>query len=586
MSADNIRKRLLKMANAFDPERGPEPDRRGTTAILDEADAISRRRMIGRILKGGKDDFVERYLNYYNASLRSMRDYAETRLMEKAYRLLLAEVDELIRVANGLFRDLEAIMEALNAAVADSETRHERSVVTENVIYVCADRLCKRSLWAEVEQAIAGQRLGVEVNKSIASEVYATARRNRIKRKDEGIKKLSTMFRATVVDGFAGERIVGDYASVHEMSLVGAVRKEAELTKTDPADLFRGLIAILNRQSDVMVTLSNPSDGQRIQFWALHPSLRGEMARFTDPDQLINASGQGNQAVEEPEFSIHEMQSVSLRVNLEMRHLAKLSPPLRGEGTSATDRSGRYYDEYLKMVTELIDAAEEKRVPRTITPHIHRDWHRPGLLPEISEMETQRVVANNNRSFAVGITFGLIVRGVDFGLRVAHVRTLGRISLGGIAIRIADSHDLFQIMEAFERQPEAVRGCLRFFDEVIERSRWEIDPTILDGVADPRHLVEILRMAEIRADGDRRDPRIVDVIAGYATVLHELIAATSPNFPPNVQVRTANERLTGIGSAAMAQIEAEGAMAENREHMRAVYARGLEAWRATTARRP
>ena len=72
MSSAEARKRLFRIANVFDAERGAEPDRRGTPATLQTANAVARRGALARLFKGGKGEFVERYVSYYNASLRAL----------------------------------------------------------------------------------------------------------------------------------------------------------------------------------------------------------------------------------------------------------------------------------------------------------------------------------------------------------------------------------------------------------------------------------------------------------------------------------------------------------------------------------
>ena len=60
-----------------------------------------------------------------------------------------------------------------------------------------------------------------------------------------------------------------------------------------------------------------------------------------------------------------------------------------GNGSVAPDRAGRYFTGYQRMVDELIDAAGAGRVAHTFTSHIHRDWHKPGILPEIADGVTR-----------------------------------------------------------------------------------------------------------------------------------------------------------------------------------------------------
>ena len=582
LDSGKIRERLFRLANVFDPERGAKPDLRSSPATLQSASEISNRGFVSRLFKGGKEAFVRDYVDYYNASLRALRDFAETKLREKSYRLLLAEIDEMIRMCNGLFKEVDDMIGTLKSRADDTETRHEQAADLENVIYVCADRQCKSSFWGEVENAMAGQRLGEDVNRAIAMELYASARRNRVNREEGGMKKLKGLVRTTVVDGFAKERLNDDFLSIHNLSLIGAIRKQATLNNSEPETVLRNLIDVADRQSEVMLTLTSASDGQSIKFWAFHPALREEISLFGDADQLINPSGQGTQPVEEAEFPLNEMTSIALRVNLELSHLAKLSPPYNDRGTAAPDRAGRYYEEYQTRVNELIDAAADKRTPKSITPHIHREWHKPGLLPEISEAETNRLVDSINRAFATAILFDLLKLVVNHDRRVAQIRTIGLLATGSVSVDVAETHDMFNILKGFEQHPEAVRGCILFLKAEEKRLENSVDETILDKLKEPQKLISILRMSESRRDETTRDKRVAEVVGGFARVIHDVVSMTTPNLPVRSQFDQAEKLLKEVGESAFEEIAQLGAAREEMDVMETVFARGLEIWRGGT----
>ena len=466
---DETRKRLYRLATTFDPERGADPTTRGTPRIMALASDMARRGALGRLIKGGAAKFVEQYVTYYNGSIRTLQAFAEERARQRIYESLLEEIDEQQRVLTGLFLEVEGSLERLNQTIHDDELRHQPGTMTENTLHVCADALSKRALWEELRDASGGQRLGPEANKALARQVYAKARRNRRARKPEGLQDLRDLFWKTVVEDFAVRRVREDYRAVHVMSVMGAIAKECELTGQDVAARLRELVRIVERQSEPMVTLTSPTDGQAVRFWALSPKLREDMQPYGDVDLLLNPAGQGTQPVEEPEFSETELLCVSLQVNLELAHLAKLSPPVAGNGSVAPDRAGRYFNGYQRMVDELIDAAGAGRVAHTFTPHIHRDWHKPGILPEIAEGVTRHLVRDVNRAIMAALVSGALRFDQSHGQRIAEVSTVGRVPTGSISLVIANSHDVFETVRAFERHPEAVRACLNLWQHEMQR---------------------------------------------------------------------------------------------------------------------
>ncbi len=578
--SDDERVRYCKLANTFrdDDEGKDNPTSRSTPNVLKLANDIAQRGLVSRMFKGGMSDFVDDYVRYHNSSIRRLVEFAEARLLEKVYERLLQEVDELIRVSNALFREVGATLAALERRITENEESHEQSSLSENTLYVCADRQCKTAMWEEVREAMVGQRLGPDANRAIMREVYAVARRNRVARKPEGLGHLSELLWRTIVDGFAAEKIGADYTGIHELSLIEAVRREAETVGRDPESLLTGFVEIVNRQSEIMATLTSPTDGQNIRFWAFNGDLRDQMAAIGDPDRLINPAGQGIQTVEEPEFDLTEILSVSLRVNLELPHLAKLSPPYRQDGSVAPDRAGRYFEEYQNMVEELIEAAGEQRPPRTITPHIHRDWHKPGLLPEISDEITRRFVTDVNRAFAVALALEVLHLDVSHNRRVAEVRTVGRVTAGGVSVEIAETHDLFDVLRAFERHPEAVRGCLRLWDEEKGRLAGSADEERVNQVLNPAVIKRALFIAETRRDEDLRDARVADLVTGYAHLVTEMKEVTRPNIPARALLQEVADALAAVGKAALDDI-GQQTSAESLRIMEARWAFGVENWR-------
>lgn len=581
---DETRKRLFRLASAFDPERGQAPSARGTPRIMAEAGNIARAGPIGRLFKGGFSQFVEQYVAYYNGSIRTMRDFAEQRALQRIYEALLEEIDEQQHVLTGLFLEVEHSLERLDQSIRDDERRHEGGALNQNTIFVCADAQCKQALWDELREASGSQRLGPEANKALASQVYAKARRNRRARKPEGLKDLNELFERTVVDGFAVKRVREDYGTVHSMSVMQAIEKECEITEQDAAERLQRLVRIVERQSEPMVTLTSPTAGQEVRFWALNPRLREEMQVFSKVDQLLNPSGQGTQPVEEPEFPLTELLCVSLQVNLELAHLAKLRPPVRSNGSAAPQRSGQYFEEYQRIVDELIDAAADNRIAGTFTPHIHRDWHKPGVLPEIAEEVTRDLVREINQAIMAAIVTGALRFGEQHGNRVAEVSTVGRVPTGSVSLILANTHDMFEAVRAFEQRPEAIRACrILWKHEIARLSRTATDESsaLMQALTDGTKLAEILKIAEIREDEAFRDGRVMDLVASHAVLTGEMIHAMRPDLPEKARLAETDRQATAAGTAALERLK-EGETPETHRIVAALQAKGLERWREET----
>jgi hypothetical protein len=578
---DETRKRLYRLATTFDPERGPEPTVRGTPKIMATAGDIARRGALARVLKGGSKQFVDQYVAYYNGSLRTLRAFAEERARQRLYEGLIEEIDEQQRVLTGMFLEVEGALERLNQTIRDDERRHQPGAVSENIVFVCADERMKQALWEELRDASGGQRLGPEANKALARQVYQKARRNRRARKPESLEDLRDLFWHTVVEDFAVKRVAEDYRTVHAMSVMGAIEKEAEISGRPAGDRLRELVRIVERQSEPMVTLTSPTDGQAVRFWALNPTLRAEMQAFGDVDLLLNPAGEGTQPVEEPEFTTTELSCVSLQVNLELAHLAKLRPAVVGSGSVAPDRAGRYFNAYQEMVDELVDAAGSNRVATTFTPHIHRDWHKPGILPEIAEGVTRALVRDVNRAIVAALATGVLRLEQLHGERIAEISTVGRVPTGGVSLELVRSHDVFEIVRAFERHPEAVRACLNLWQHEVLRLSRSAESTgsqLLKSFETGVILDRVLRIAESRHDEALRDDRVINLVAGNAHLVTEAVAAARPDLPERARMGEANRLAMAAGEQALARLR-ESQTPETFRKMELLVGKGLEHWR-------
>ena len=276
-----------------------------------------------------------------------------------------------------------------------------------------------------------------------------------------------------------------------------------------------------------------------------------------------------------------ELLCVSLQVNLELAHLAKLSPPVAGNGSVAPDRAGRYFNGYQRIVDELIDAAGAGRVAHTFTPHIHRDWHKPGILPEIAEGVTRHLVRDVNRAIMAALVSGALRFDQSHGQRIAEVSTVGRVPTGSISLIIANSHDVFETVRAFERHPEAVRACLNLWQHEMQR---------LSRVADARELPlaqaleagtaldTVLRIAESRRDEELRDDRVIGLVAGHCHLIGEEVGVGRPDLPERARRETAERLAIAANAAALERVR--GAQTpETFRKAEVLFGKGLERWR-------
>lgn len=596
INAEGIRSQLFKAANSFDPSRSREPTERQSPEISAIARRIAQRGAVGRFISSSSDKaFIEQYVQYHNGSMRTLRRFTEARVRQRIYEQLLLEVDELVRVLNGLFREIEDARASLERRAKDEETRHEnRGVNNDNVFFVYADARCKQESWEELREQIGGQRLEADVNKSLASAVYAKARRNRRARRPEGLEDLRDLFWKNVVDDFATSRTRDDFAPIHDFSVVEAMRREAAFKGQDFIRQLQQTVDVVARQAEPLISLSKRDDGQEIRFWTLNSGLRRELETHVDVDALFNPSGQGTRPVEEEEFDKTELLCMTLRVQLEFSHLAKLSPPIRADGSAAPDRGGRYYMPYEDMVQGLIEAATGDAPAVSFTPHVDRTWHIPGILPEIDKAVSRRLAADVNRAFIIALATRAMRFGESHGRRVTELDTAGLVRTGSIQIELCSSHDLFDSLRALELRPEAVRSSLRLWTNTsppqyagLQESagtfqglggNGEISSVLAKGLNDEQLLAKILAISTIRVDGEARNRRVTELVSAHAQLMEDLSTITDRQLPDRARRDHIERKLAELGDNAMAALH-KASSEEAIRLARGLHAKGIEHWR-------
>jgi hypothetical protein len=571
------RSRLMRAANVFDDTRGTEPTERGTPRVVEAARQAAGRGVIGGLFKGSFEQFQNDYVTYYNGSIAAMRSYASQAIEMRVLTLLDDEIQGIERCLTGLFLELGAIFARLTQEATVEERRHGPGVgAIDGNLYVYADEAAKQATWDDLSRRSVGLRLDAEANQTLAASVY---RRYRIDRRDQRLTdfvSLGQLFRQAVIEDFGRRTITADFRSTYDFSIVEAVRKEAELRKLDWKTHLRNAVDIAGSQAEPFLTLTDASDGQRVIFWAVHPRIRSEM----NDDESFNALftfSQGETPLEAEEFSDRELLCMNTRVNLELKHLAKLHP---GDGRTNVNvvGLGSYARAYRDMVDGLIEAElSPERRAHDFTPHLDASWHRPGALPEIFAELTLAVRQDYARATVISLAFQLLKFVREYGRPVAIFSTVGMPGGSPVDQQLAATNDLWVALIAGDKRADLVRAALRFWQAISQpHSQASFPPDrLVKALREPGLVESILRLAVIRDDAAVREERVRRLLAAWIDLLSEAIALAYPNVAQPGRERTLRDevetaRATAIGRLAQDNVLEETMRAINRTFAQAM----------------
>lgn len=583
-----IRQTLYRQSNRFDPERGESPASRETPKVQQLAREAAAPPLMKRLF-GNAGTFKTTYVDYFNTSIRLLRDYCDATLQIRILEYLGSEVDLLQKELSGLFAELSGLQSELAKEIALLESEHEEGRGNfDGNLFVCANRECKRVLWQNLRERTAGLRQPEEANKQLTSAVYERYRAQR-RQRGEGAPadSISRLFREVIVEQFAHRAVVGEHRAVYDFSVLTAIRRESEIAKIDWIERLGHAIDVVSSQSEPFLALTPPEAGQRIMFWAIHPTIREE---FGDPVRFANlfTRNQGESPLVLEEFSPKELLCMHSRVNLDLNTLSKLHPgdPLHNNVNAPA--AGEYYKAYQAMVDDII-AAElvnpDAPRSRSFTPHLHRDWHRPGVLPEIFPDLDRRHTEQLYRAFLVGIGVGVLRTVIHYQRPKTVFNSTGVVMGGAVSRDVVESEDDWQILQALRRRSELVVATQAVWDALLhDESRpagrtddWFDGLRVVGGLVGPSAscLQRALMIAAIRKEADLRNSAVRGLVRAFAGLVWDLVEHHRGDLEPIGRRDLAFGLVEQAGRRAIAAIEAAGVRIETLEVLRTLFAQGF-----------
>ena len=520
------------------PEARTEDQRRSNPVLLDRARDAARPGVVGRLF-GATTRFVDEFVRYYDDTVQRMRAYGEGALRRKVLDALVAELEALVAVYEGLFAEVGRSLASIDDLVGRLRGQHADKSSFDGNVYVYADEASKADAWDQLRGRTVATRQSAAVNTALNGAVYEHHRSSRKARRAPDYAALRKLFDREVVDNFARRAVETEHRAVWDLSVIEASRREAAITASDWRARLRGAVDLVKAQAEPFIRLQDPSDGQAMIFWAMPPSVREEYGDTGEFDRLFTFQ-QGERPLLAPDFSDRELLCVNSRVNLELVHLAKLDPG-SNRGNINEPTRGRYQHAYSERISRLLDeemanasVGSASRVTSVLTPHIHRDWHRASRMPEIFPEARERIAAELRRAILVAFGLGLIQKETDYGRPITYFSTVGRLGSPSLRMMLTDTHDDWAIHNVFADRADLVRvtsGVWAAEKAALRRGgRFEENHTVI-AVGGTSAVTRILEMAAPQdAARDRRERAARDLFEARQTALWELAEVLLPHL--------------------------------------------------------
>jgi hypothetical protein len=527
VDTDRIKEELFGLATAWDPEREPKTatERGARAKLVAAARAASQGGIMARLRGTDFKKFQQNFAGYYNDSVLKMREWAEASMRRRTYGRLKNELDLMIRVIEGMFDEVRRLSERLASEEVDALNAHDpvNNTVETGTVYACADRACKEALWAELKNAAAGRRIGQEANRSLAEAFLSAYRDSRIDEKRR-LPAFDQILYRTIVRDFGSTLITSDYRKIYDMTLAEAFAREAQIKESDWLTLIRTQVGRTRDYARPFLSLARSDAGQAITFWAMNPKLFSAFNRKDFEDTF--STEQGVRTLVEDEFPDTELLCFALRGNLALTDLAKINPGPQGPGATGDVREGPYHAAYRERMEALLafdfDHPDGIFEGSMLTPHVAKDWHKPGRLVPIFDTLRRKQEERLYQAYVAAQALpGVLDRLTPAGAGdVTYLDLSHLVSRRGGREQLVRSHDDWRIFQALIEQSHFIEPLLTAWREWLDSYNGPADASPL---ANPVLTERLLSLALNQVESDSRKKAVPGLIRAQMALLGDVV---------------------------------------------------------------
>lgn len=331
-----------------------------------------------------KSRFVDDYLAYCDNRTSALQGKANAAVKEKLYEVLTYHVGAMIEVYEELFTAIEDLKDdLLEETEVEANAYGSPLQERDTYLYVLSSKLAKEALWERLSLTIQDEERAKEVYRSLGETLYGvykdrTRERNRFERPVP--TNFAELFQQKVRRDFCQALVREKYANEYQMCAVDAALLEAELEgREDPFAHVKMLVTRACQQSNPLTVLENEQIPRRI--WATNQKNLDAFTSRSKAEEILVGGDHNTTILADDEFIDTRLTCSTFAVSLEAADFSKFA------------YNGEYQISYQARVDELLRQQYENPGKPTgvFTPHIDCNWHRPGVLPEITpEVEQSR----------------------------------------------------------------------------------------------------------------------------------------------------------------------------------------------------
>lgn len=427
-------------------------------------------------MEGGCEDYI--------GCLDNIKEYYTAALLEEIFEEAKTFVDKVGKAYERFFEDLEALIRGFARQEHRIETAYETGINSPSAgsptQYVCATRECLKSFVDACGGSINSfsltddfrRKLFDGYDKNIDDKtVKPCGIFNAVAVPDkERTTKLQNLVSIDVLD-FWRNKLESDYGSRIKLDIIDALFKEAEVV--GGAIEFADQMAYIDRKKNEMFKLAAPFiDKPR----GIEPRIIqavGISKKVVEADSVDDAETLGKMRVLSEVFPekdidpfIDEFQLVCLKAvyNLKLTDLPKFAAASENPNNPSPD--GSYCRAYKLRIDQILPNSEKTL---RLTPHIDKNWHYLGVLPELDDKTEEKDLLEAHMAFFASFAEGWI--NLDNGGKYYFTKEDGGRMSDDIVVRDGRCNRLCEVFEAMRMSRPLTRDLLNRFRSEFEREQ-------------------------------------------------------------------------------------------------------------------
>lgn len=431
-----------------------------------------------------RSEVLRKACDEFELCLNNIRSYYATVLMEEVLERAKPFVDEVGKAYERFFEDLEALIRGFARQEHRIETAYETGINSPSAgsptQYVCATRECLKSFVDACGGSINSfsltddfrRKLFDGYDKNIDDKtVKPCGIFNAVAVPDkERTTKLQNLVSIDVLD-FWRNKLESDYGSRIKLDIIDALFKEAEVV--GGAIEFADQMAYIERKKNEMFKLAAPFiDKPR----GIEPRIIqavGISKKVVEADSVDDAETLGKMRVLSEVFPekdidpfIDEFQLVCLKAvyNLKLTDLPKFAAASENPNNPSPD--GSYCRAYKLRIDQILPNSEKTL---RLTPHIDKNWHYLGVLPELDDKTEEKDLLEAHMAFFASFAEGWI--NLDNGGKYYFTKEDGGRMSDDIVVRDGRCNRLCEVFEAMRMSRPLTRDLLNRFRSEFEREQ-------------------------------------------------------------------------------------------------------------------